>query len=205
MRWLVLLVLVCGAAWWWYGEPDYGGFGSLSPHRHAPDPPVQEALETPRVVRKGDYTIHLTHRFALRALVLSAKTYSLDRESALAPVDLALGWGKMSNPAPLRMLEISQRGRFYRWRYENRPPMPEHEITASSANMHMIPADREVERALRQLRRGDVIELAGYLVRVRASDGWSWQSSLTRHDAGHGACEVVYVISVQPVNSVPSR
>ena len=39
----------------------------------------------------------------------------MDRESDLAPVDLALGWGRMSDEAILKDIQISQSGRFYFW------------------------------------------------------------------------------------------
>jgi hypothetical protein len=38
-----------------------------------------------------------------------------------------------------------------------------------------------------------VVALSGYLVRVTAADGWHWNSSMTRSDSGHGACELVWV------------
>jgi hypothetical protein len=53
-----------------------------------------------------------------------------------------------------------------------------------------------VRRELDRVRRHDLIELSGYLVEVRHGDGWTWRSSLSRDDAGAGACEVVWVESV---------
>jgi hypothetical protein len=46
------------------------------------------------------------------------------------------------------------------------------------------------------VRAGDQIRLRGYLVRVAASDGWQWRSSLTRDDTGAGACELVLLESL---------
>jgi hypothetical protein len=63
--------------------------------------------------------------------------------------------------------------------------------------MHMIPADSAVEQQLGRVRVGQVVELAGNLVAIRASDGWRWQSSLSRHDTGNGACVVVWVKEVR--------
>ena len=59
--------------------------------------------------------------------------------------------------------------------------------------MHTIPATRQIERRLANLRPGQVVALAGYLVEVHAADGWQWRSSLTREDTGAGACELVWV------------
>lgn len=60
----------------------------------------------------------------------------------------------------------------------------------------MIPGNSEVEKQLRRVREGDVIKFRGYLVRVEASDGWNWTSSLTRDDTGAGACELILLESL---------
>ena len=130
--------------------------------------------------------------FELRARVLSKKKYWFGREASLAPVDLALGWGRMSDQQIVEALDITQHSRWYFFRAKHLP-IPMAEIAASSSNMHMIPASDEIESQLGSLRRGDILQLSGFLVRVRADDGWNWRSSLSRTDSGAGACEVVWV------------
>lgn len=124
--------------------------------------------------------------------MLSSKSYSVGREADLSPVDLALGWGPMSDETILNKVDISQSHRFYYWHVDEFP-IPRREIETHSANMHMIPADDRIEKMLKSVRPGEVVKLSGYLVQVNASDGWHWKSSLTREDTGNGACEVVYV------------
>lgn len=136
-------------------------------------------------------------RFKIQARVLGAEHYSLGRESELAPVDLALGWGPMSDDRVLDRLKISQANRFYYYSWEKEPPIPQQEIVTHSANMHMIPADADIAKQLARVRSGNIVELEGQLVWIKASDGWQWRSSLTRTDSGNGACEVVLVKSVQ--------
>jgi hypothetical protein len=62
--------------------------------------------------------------------------------------------------------------------------------------MHLIPANAEIQRKLKQVRVGDVVQLTGLLIRADAQDGWRWVSSQTRSDSGAGACEVVWVDDV---------
>ena len=134
--------------------------------------------------------------FSVDARVLSRENYRLGREAELSPTDLALGWGRMGDEAVLSKLAISQAGRWYHYRWRGDPPIPPQEIIQSSANMHMIPSDRTVASALREVRPGQRVRIDGWLVQVDAKDGWHWRSSLTRHDTGGGACEVVYVCSI---------
>ena len=130
--------------------------------------------------------------FQLKAKVLSKEDYFLGRESELSPVDLALGWGQMSDEEVLKSIDISQSGRWYHWS-TRKFPIPRRTIETHSANMHMIPADDAVESKINKAKEGQIIALVGYLVRVDHDDGWHWQSSLTREDSGAGGCEVVFV------------
>jgi hypothetical protein len=155
--------------------------------------PVQTPLAAaaPRHMRNG-YSIEVLERFDIAARVLGVARYRLDREAELSPVDLALGWGPMSDSDVLRHVQITQGNRFYYWRVQHFP-IPRKQIETHSANMHLIPADENVGAALSAVRRGQVVHIEGYLVEVRAADGWRWRSSLTREDTGAGACEVVWV------------
>ena len=138
------------------------------------------------------YTITPLQSFQIEARVLSTKNYSLDREADLSPVDFALGWGSMSDEAILSKVDISQSNRFYYWHVDEFP-IPRRDIETQSANMHMIPADKQIEKTLKSVRPGQVVKFSGYLIEAKANDGWHWKSSLTREDTGNGACELVFV------------
>ena len=155
--------------------------------------PVQNSTNSSNFKLNG-YTITPLESFEIEARVLSTEHYSFDREADLAPVDLALGWGKMSDEAILKDIKISQSNRFYFW-HVNEFPIPRREIETNSANMHMIPADSIIEKVLEGIKAGQRVKLSGYLVQVDSSDGWHWKSSLSREDTGNGSCELVYVKS----------
>ena len=101
----------------------------------------------------------------------------------------------MADPQVLARIDISQGNRWYHWRTDDFP-IPRREIETHSANMHLIPADATVARALQQVEPGQRIALSGQLVRVVGDDGFHWQSSLTREDVGQGACELIWVQSL---------
>ena len=153
--------------------------------------PMQNSSDKQAFNHNG-YQITPLEDFSIEARVLAAKDYNFGREADLSPVDLALGWGSMSDEAVLKDIKISQSNRFYFWRVESFP-IPRKDIETQSANMHMIPADSQVERTLKSVRPGQVVKLTGYLIEAKADDGWRWKSSLTRNDTGNGACEVVFV------------
>jgi hypothetical protein len=160
--------------------------------------PEQSALETPVPPWPVDrYQLSALAKFHIRARVLGSERYRFDAGADLSPIDFALGWGAMSDSAVLKQLSIGQHSRFYFYSWSNTPPIPPGEIISSSSNMHLIPADDEVRSQLTSVRVGQLVEFSGYLVRAERADGWRWVSSLTRHDTGAGACELVWVESVE--------
>jgi hypothetical protein len=128
---------------------------------------------------------------------LRTESYWLDHGSAISPLDLAVGWGPMSDQTVLDQMSISQGQRWYTWRPEHqRLPLSKDDIVSHSANIHTIPSTPEIKKQLRGLREGDIAELDGSLVEVRLADGGKWISSLSRTDIGGGACELMWVRAV---------
>lgn len=189
-RWLLPLLgllALWGAATAWKHRATTPPPGLL-----APDAPVQVDLADGATLSRGDVSLRTRAHIALTARVLSREDYRFDAGAFLAPVDLALGWGPMSDSAVLARIAIGQSGRFYWWRVKDFP-IPRRAIETHSANMHLIPADAAVRGGLARVRRGQLIHLEGFLVDASRSDGWQWPTSLTREDTGAGACELVYV------------
>jgi hypothetical protein len=211
VRWLLLFIAIAAAAWWLGTPSSPQGAAPLSstaitlaatacrppPRLAGDDGAVQsDAPGGMSPFALANATAQPLAGFSVAARVLSRKEYGSDREADFAPLDLALGWGRMREDAVLSQLDISQGGRWYRYRWSAQPPLPPDEIARSSANMHMIPASPSVAAALAEVEEGDAVRIDGWLVQVNAPDGWRWRSSLTREDTGGGACEVVYVCAV---------
>lgn len=202
---LGMIAVVAGVAWWTLRDGNtaapQGVQGasacSLPPRVRAGDSPLQTPISgRPGTFAHNGYTLTPLAGFSIDARVLSRQTYRFGREAQLSPLDLALGWQRMREDAVLSQLRISQSSRWYHYSWANQPPLPVDEILSSSANMHMIPANRAIAAQLSRVERDDNVRLDGWLVEASASDGWHWRSSTSRQDSGGGACEVVYVCAV---------
>jgi len=134
--------------------------------------------------------------YSLSARVLSRKRYFFDATAKIAPLDLALGWGDMSDAAVIKTLQISQGSRWYEYFYDENCPITPGAIGIQSANVHCLPADSFVEESLLSLRKNSFVSLRGYLVEVQFAGQPSWRSSLTRDDTGTGACEIFWITNV---------
>lgn len=162
----------------------------------AREEPVQLAIEDVPALEWNGIDLQPRALFGLESTVLGTRRYRFGRETDVSNLDVALGWGRMADPAIISQIAISQSGRFYFWRARELP-IPAAEIVRSSANMHMIAANDSVRRELRRLKEGDQVRLHGVLVDVHWPNGGYWKTSLTREDSGAGACEIVWVHRLQ--------
>ncbi|MEJ2749825.1 MAG: hypothetical protein P8183_18235, partial [Anaerolineae bacterium] len=128
------------------------------------------------------------------ARVLGNKRY-YDWQSRVVPRDLALGWGDMSDPSVDEWIHWRQSNRWYRYHWNSGDYSGSY-ITGHSANVHIIPATDNLDKALRQVEKNDLVYLEGYLVDLQVREGGRVghvYTSLSREDTGDGACEILYV------------
>lgn len=163
----------------------------------APDEPRQSEPRHTANMRQGRWTLTPRADYDITARILGREDYRFDALADLAPEDLALGWGPMSDNQVLAHFDISQEVRFYTWEPRGPLPIAREDVVSHSANMHLIPANALVRSQLARLRVGQVVHLSGPLVDGKRDDGAWIKTSLTRADAGPGACEVLLVERVE--------
>lgn len=165
-------------------DPFYGYVGQA-----APDLPFQRMLDTLVLVEHPRADLILFADFDITALVLSAKTYD-DALAPVAPLDLALAWGAASDPQSVRKIDYWQNDRWYV--YRSRHAIPD-AVRQSSSNMHIVPANANLAKAVGRMRRGNLVRLTGQLCDIHFPNRPEIRSSRTRADRDGGACEIVYV------------
>jgi hypothetical protein len=196
MRWLWILViagLIGGWHWWTSERPVSHAAGVL-----AAAEPVQRNLDPPEPFEARGHTFVRRARYDITARVLRKEIYRADGGAGIAPVDLGVGWGPMSDTRVIEELEFSQMGRFLYWRPKNGNtfPIPLAMLVSNAAQMHLVPSTDALEGKLKKLRPGQLVTISGYLVDVRDPNGFRWNTSLNRTDTGDGACELVWVESL---------
>jgi hypothetical protein len=198
----ILAAFAAAGIWFWW---------SNRPIRHTPgiliaDGPQQQLVASQLLTTVDGFDLTSVARYRLRGLVLGRKRYHGGIQSQLVPVDIAVGWGRMSDQSVLDQFDdLSMSNRFFFYQWENTPPIPPAEIMRSAANNHVIAADRKVASAIGGLRRGQIVEMEGWLVDVTGPDGFRWTTSRRRDDTGNGACEVFYVEKVHAWDEPPPK
>jgi hypothetical protein len=168
----------------------------------APYEPAQSNLEEDFEVEWNGYKITAVQGFGIEALVLGRKDYTEGDLGALLPIDLALAWGKVSDPAWVKHLRVEQSDRVYRWSYPRGTNLDTETVETFSANMHIMPATPEIAKQMASVARGDVVRMSGFLVDIvkppsPGEEGFSMLTSRVRTDTGLGACEIILVTSVE--------
>ena len=165
----------------------------------APNSPTQNKTNESKTWFYNHYKFFAVAEFEITCKVLSIKQYSTDKMSGFCPIDIAVGWVKMSDQFVVDQLEIKQQHRWYVWRTKNFP-IPRKEIEISSSNIHIIPANENITDQIEEFVVGNIVRLKGYLVNVKDKDSnFIWKSSTSRFDTGNGACEILWVEEAEKV------
>lgn len=166
------------------------------------EPAALDPITVP--IEEFTYTLTPRYRYELTGLVVSLYDADnwLDFTHKNDPgniKDICVAWGENIASGAYRTTKFWS-GEFtcsWRWR-AGEPPV----VNAAASNSHLIPANVEIARRIKEIAIGDQIRMMGYLAdyRVESAEGktlYTRSTSTTRDDAGNGACEIVYVTDVE--------
>ena len=164
----------------------------LGPGIRAAQAPLQRESDGEHFEHRG-FLLEPQAEFAVTGKLLARRRYRWDKLAALAPWDFALGWDLMSDESVLDWVDFTQGDRFL-FRKLLHPKLPLRRIERSSANIHLIPADADIEAQLASVPVGAIVTLSGALVNARdAQNNTRFLTSLSRDDVGAGACEILFL------------
>jgi hypothetical protein len=162
--------------------------------------PYTSAESIMKEIKNGLLTLTPVAEYRISGVVVSKKGYDDGWESEISPVDLAIVWGKLAEPGYEKYVKFWQSNRWYFFKYREGSPFDHPYIVTHSGNHHTIPANYNVRRALKSIRKNDKVILEGYLVNVNGTYRGKtvfWNTSLSRSDTGDGSCELFYVSKVR--------
>lgn len=138
-------------------------------------------------------------KYTIAGQLVSKKRYYRSLIDELSPYDFALTWGDL--PKHLDQIKFKQTSRFCLFQLKKNATIPVAYVQDHMSNNHLIPATKNIRKAMRKAKKGDLILIEGHLVDVQASKKGrtysSWNSSVSRDDTGNGACEIIYVVSLR--------
>jgi hypothetical protein len=167
---LSMLVVVLGILFYMMVRPVGQPPGVLAPDM----PEVAAAPETAPVFERDDHVMTGLAQFKAKARVVSIQRYGKDREAKIAPIDIVLGWGPLSDTSTFKGVDVAQSERGVIFESYD-PKLPKEVVAEKLVNLHVIGADADIDKRIHDLRRGNIVEIEGWLVDVSAADGWRWK------------------------------
>ncbi len=194
---VLLLVIFLSACRDWRERVD--------PARAAAEPVQGPTASEPIELERKGHRVRLLPRASYRISGYAVETSRelLDQWDFLMPLDVAVAWGPVADPAVLKALRFHLSERYVSYRYDAPiPGAPPGVLQSHISNNHLIPADDAIAKELDRVRIGDLVTFGGRLVDVEIYDPSGRQvarmrTSLTRDDVGSGACENIYVEAVE--------
>ena len=151
-------------------------------------------------IEDGVFELTPMAQYTAPVMVMSKEYYSYGWMGKVVPIDLALAWGKLTEPQYDKHIDYSQGDRYYYFNYDSESPLDAGYIGKHSANHHIIPATDNILKALKSVKKKQKVVLEGFLVFLTGTYNGGevfWNSSLTRDDHGDNACELFYVERVR--------
>lgn len=181
--------------------------------------PIQTEAENQEPIEftKDDYKYNLTpiYDYEINGLIVQRMNYmwfSVYKTDSVFPSDVCMVWGSNAKNKIYKeeSLKFSQDMRFCFAQWSSKTDFNMEEIS----NNHLVFKNEETEKKAKSLSRGDQVKIKGQLVNIEAKnigkpgeydpDFIKWESSISRNDAGAGACEVIYVDSIEILSKANS-
>lgn len=201
----IIGIILFWVLFWWDSTYVSKEFEEVVDLRNLSDP-IQIACKGSTIKEVDGANVKLEHlaEYKIQARVVDVQDYvPYDLGDELSPVDFGLAWGYIARDENIEKLEFKSKGtRFLSYNTADRGWLANNggwdEVGKYISNNHIIPANEDIEKAVKAVKTGEYVELTGYLVRATCSNpSFRWTSSLTRNDDGAGACEVFLVEDVK--------
>jgi len=171
--------------------------------------PVQTTYNSDEIIpikiKEGSFNIKPVAEYKASAKVVGKESYSRGWAGKIAPVDLALAWGRLAEPENEQYVTFSQSDRWYFFQYRRDTPYPASYIINHSSNNHVIPATDNIWKAVKSVKVNKKIIIQGFLVNLTGNyeeQPVRWNTSLSRGDTGNNSCELIYVTKLRIGNEV---
>jgi hypothetical protein len=174
--------------------------------------PIQEPVRKPAFATTSHgvtYTVHPLYTYELVGLVVSkhdAKTWwdHLHREwnDNLNIVDLCVVWGNNARNGSYSDIQFSSGQFTCNFSTRSDAAYAAFDQTAISNN-HLLTDQPDIAKKLLTVRVGDQIRFRGHLAEYAHQHGLDFRrgTSTVRTDTGNGACETVYVDSIEIIKA----
>lgn len=132
--------------------------------------------------------------FRVDGRVIGNQPYFWRSSGSHMPRDIAIVWGELSDPSIDETIRISQGDRTLIIDYPANFRLTREYLIEHAANVHILPANDNIDAILKEVEVNDVVMLEGVLVDIVTDKFVTYTTSLSRSDTGPPtSCEILYV------------
>ena len=140
------------------------------------------------------FTLEPVATFSGSFLVVSTRYHYQSPTDKLSPVDLCVIWGELAEPEHREHVHFSiQAARWCSISWDSSIGLDEGYVDSHFANIHVIPVNENVLKALKSVKTEQSIHVEGFLVNVYRHEKCIWRTSLSRTDSD---CEFLYLTKI---------
>ena len=156
--------------------------------------PIQQKIKEETIEIKG-VKIKKLAKYDITGIVIAKEYYYFGGgPNKISKEDLTLCWGPAAEHKDDIYVLITGNDRFVNYRISGELYRQYGEDAQNYiSNNHIIPINSTINKIIKKAKKGDAIQMTGYLVYCQG-DNWTWgPSSMVRTDKGNGACEIFLV------------
>lgn len=164
--------------------------------------PEKQHLRTVIKLKNTEAVIKPQASYKISARVIARTRILGDGISELVPYDVGLVWGDLMKNRNYKKLHIHQYQRWITFQASQKDmdALSRFDVPKHISNNHLIPANQNILKGIKKLRKYDKVYIEGYLVycdiSFKKSPFFEYNSSLSREDSGDHACEIFYVTKI---------
>lgn len=161
--------------------------------------PLQEPYTGKDIYKKYGstaYTLEPVATFKASVLVVSTKQY-FDDDKELIPLDVCVVWGEMALPHYRECISFEQGIRVCQVIYIAACPFEESYLDTHFTNIHVIPGNENILKALKAIKKGQKVILEGFLVNIYRDGVLYKKTSMSRTDSVGAIYEILYVTQLR--------
>jgi hypothetical protein len=211
MRSILFLIFLITASVTFFTKESHRNVTAIDPR--VLQEPVQEVTDLEDIIRFNKdgfaYTVKPLYDYDISGIVVHKQNYntwySISRIDRVFPVDLCLIWGDNVRSGVYKNsgTKFRQDFRFCLFTYTGGVPV----LNEGVSNNHLVIKNDTLEKLAKSISGGDQVRIIGKLVNVEARplaaaekyepDDLIWNTSVNRTDTGAGACETIYIESIE--------
>ena len=190
LRFILLSIVAFSGFYLWSVFPINHGPGEIAPNK-----PKIERIGWEKSFYYKSAEIIPKRKISGEVRILERKRYFFDGKSQHSPIDVLVGWNEMSDERNIEHLRFKLEDRYFDLGY-SKPPLPLNQIFNQINLWHLIGSTEEIDKKIKGLRKGNIMQIEGFIVDIDFEDNYPWKSELKNRTGEHLNNTIIWITNL---------